>query len=236
VVAESRSRAAIEAAICAGVLEHGTVDLMTEIGVGARMKSEGFVRHGIELRLVSRKHRVDLHEFSGGRAMAVYAQHEVLKELMRLHLNPGGDILFDVSDVRILDVETKAPRITFAIAGDRAKEFVSDFLGGCDGSHSVCRTAIPDRKYVFRIYPARWFGILAKAPPSCDELICAYHDRGLALVSTRSPDVQRMCSQCGPMQYGRPFLAGDAAHSVPPTVANGLNLAEVHLLARTNGA
>src|SRR5262249_31753427 len=37
-----------------------------------------------------------------------------------------------------------------------------------------------------------------------------------------------------PMQYGRLFLAGDAAHIVPPTGAKGLNLAaaDVFVLAR----
>jgi p-hydroxybenzoate 3-monooxygenase len=39
---------------------------------------------------------------------------------------------------------------------------------------------------------------------------------------------------CEPMQYGRLFIAGDAAHIVPPTGAKGLNLAvaDVKVLAR----
>jgi p-hydroxybenzoate 3-monooxygenase len=41
-----------------------------------------------------------------------------------------------------------------------------------------------------------------------------------------------------PMQYGRAYLAGDAAHIVPPTGAKGLNLAvnDVRLLASAIGA
>ena len=38
-----------------------------------------------------------------------------------------------------------------------------------------------------RDYPFAWLGILAAAPPSNDELIYAYHERGFALHSMRSP-------------------------------------------------
>ena len=288
VVVEARSRAAIEATIRAGVLEQATVDLMAEIGAGARMKREGFVHHGIELRFAGRGHRIDLYGLTGGRSITVYAQHEVLKDLIRLRLASGGQILFEVKDTRILDVASDKPRITFTTADDRAEEVDCDFVGGCDGGHGACRAAIPEgtvRQDFFRVYPAGWFGILAKAPPSCDELIYAHHERGFALVSTRSPDVQRMYFQCDPadaignwpddriweelqarvagqgfrlkegaifqkgiiplrsfvcepMQHGRLFLAGDAAHSVPPTGAKGLNLAaaDVYILARAFGA
>jgi p-hydroxybenzoate 3-monooxygenase len=288
VVAETRSREAIEATIRAGVLEQATVDLMTEIGAGARMKREGFVHHGIELRFAGRGHRIDLYGLTGGRSITVYAQHEVLKDLIRLRLTSGGQILFEVRETRILDVETDTPKIAFTTADGRSEELACDFVVGCDGSHGACRTAIPEgtvRQDFFRVYPAGWFGILAKAPPSCDELIYAHHERGFALVSTRSPDVQRMYFQCDPadsvenwsddriweelqlrvggqgfrlkegaifqkgiiplrsfvcepMQHGRLFLAGDAAHSVPPTGAKGLNLAaaDVYVLARAFGA
>jgi p-hydroxybenzoate 3-monooxygenase len=288
VIVESRPRAAIEATIRAGVLEQGTVDLMAEIGAGARMRREGFVHHGIELRFAGRGHRINLYDLTGGRSITVYAQHEVLKDLIRLRLDSGGQILFEVKDAGILDADTDTPKIVFTTADGKAERLDCDFVGGCDGSHGVCRAAIPEgtvRNDHFRVYPAGWFGILAKAPPSCDELIYAHHERGFALVSTRSPDVQRMYFQCDPadsvdnwpddriweelqcrvagqgfrlkegaifqkgiiplrsfvcepMQHGRLFLAGDAAHSVPPTGAKGLNLAaaDVHVLARAIGA
>ena len=288
VIVENRSRAEIEATIRAGVLEQGTVDLMTEIGAGERMKREGFVHHGIELRFSGRGHRIDLHELSGGRSITVYAQHEVLKDLIALRLSEGGQILFDIEDTGILDVESGPPRIAFTTADGRAEELACDFVAGCDGTHGICRTAIPEgtvRQDYFRVYPAGWFGVLVNAPPSSDELIYAHHERGFALVSTRSPDIQRMYFQCDPqdsvdhwpdsriweelqlrvagedfrlkegaifqkgiiplrsfvcepMQIGRLFLAGDAAHSVPPTGAKGLNLAaaDAYVLARALGA
>jgi p-hydroxybenzoate 3-monooxygenase len=288
VVLESRSREAVEATIRAGVLEQGTVDLMTEIGAGGRMKREGFVHHGIELRFAGRGHRINLYELTGGRSITVYAQHEVLKDLIKLRLDDGGQILFGVRDTALLDTDTASPKLAFKTADGSVQRMTCDFVAGCDGSHGVCRAAIPEgavREDYFRVYPAAWFGILAKAPPSSDELIYAHHERGFALVSTRSPDVQRMYFQCDPadsvdnwpddriweelqrrlaghgfrpkegaifqksiipmrsfvcepMQHGRLFLAGDAAHSVPPTGAKGLNLAaaDVHVLARAIGA
>ncbi len=284
VVLESRSRAEIEATIRAGVLEQGTVDLMKAIGAGTRMLQEGFVHHGIELRFAGRGHRIDLSGLTGGRAITLYPQHEVLRDLIDLRLATGGQILFEAGAVRLLDLGGQAPRIAFTRAGSGTRKLVCDFVAGCDGSHGICRAAIPAgavRQDYFRVYPAGWFGILAEAPPSSDELIYAHHERGFALVSTRSPTVQRLYFQCAPdeavdrwpderiweelqrrvgsqgshlkegpifqkgviplrsfvcepMQHGRLYLAGDAAHSVPPTGAKGLNLAvaDAHLLAR----
>ncbi|MEJ7668667.1 MAG: 4-hydroxybenzoate 3-monooxygenase [Casimicrobiaceae bacterium] len=283
IVVEARTRDEIEGTIRAGVLEQGTVDLLTEIGVADRLKHEGFLHHGIELRFAGRGHRIDLTELTGGKSITVYAQHEVIKDLVKARLTAGGVIAFGVKDAKVHDIESDVPRIRYVKDG-QPEEIVCQFVGGCDGFHGVCRDAIPEpgRREYLRTYPFGWFGILAEAPPSSHELIYALHDRGFALVSTRSPTLQRLYFQCNPhdrverwsddriwaefrsrletsdgwkpkegavtqksiiamrsfvcepMQHGRLFLAGDAAHIVPPTGAKGLNLAvaDVRVLAQ----
>ena len=282
-VLESRSREEIEATIRAGVLEQGTVDLLTEMGLGARMKREGAVHHGIELRFDGSGHRIHLYELTNGRAITIYPQHEVLKDFVAARLNQGGSILFNVKDVQLSGVTSSQPHIRF-VHEQEPIELQCDFIAGCDGFHGVARSSIPAARHtVFtRSYPFGWLGILMQAPSSTNELIYAYHERGFALVSTRSPELQRLYLQCDPqddlanwsdamileelqvrltttdnwqllvgpiiqksivamrsfviepMQYGRLFLAGDAAHIVPPTRAKGLNLAvaDVRHLAR----
>jgi p-hydroxybenzoate 3-monooxygenase len=287
VVLDKRSRKDIEETIRAGVLEQSTVDLMTETGVGDRLAREGAVHHGIFLRFGGLSHRIDMHELTGGRAVTVYAQHEVLKDLIAKRLSDGGQLRFGVEDVSVAGVTSDAPTVRFT--GDGGPEQLDcDFVVGCDGSQTYCRYLIPEgavRRDFFRQYPFAWFGILAEAPRSSEELIYTHHERGFALVSTRSPDVQRLYFQvdpadsvdnwsddriwaelttrvagegaaikegpifqkailqfrsfvCEPMQYGRLFLAGDSAHTVPPTGAKGLNLAvaDVWVLDRALGS
>ncbi len=283
VVIESRSRAEIEATIRAGVLEQGTVDLLEQSGVGSRMRREGLVHGGIYLRFGGRSHRIDFRDLTGGRAIMVYAQHEVIKDLVAARLAAGGRILFEVKDASVYDLDSAEPKIRFHHQGALC-EVSCDFIAGCDGFHGITRPSIPSRgrREFTRVYPFGWFGILVEAPPSTEELIYAMHERGFALVSTRSPQIQRLYLQCDPddevknwpdsriweelharletvegwrlaegrifqkgiiamrsfvvepMNHGRLFLAGDAAHIVPPTGAKGLNLAaaDVSLLAR----
>lgn len=288
VIVEARERDAIEATIRAGILEQSTVDLMIELGVGERLKREGIVHHGTILRYGGRNHRIDFAGLTGGRVATLYPQHEVLKDLIAARLERGGPILFGHKVTEIAKVGTAQPVIRFKDPDGRARELRCDLVVGADGSHGVTRPAVPadKRKDYLRIYPFGWFGILCEAPPSSEELVYSRHERGFALISSRTATVQRMYFQCDPadsvenwpedriwaelqarvagedgfqlkqgrifqknivpmrsfvcepMQHGRLFLAGDAAHAVPPTGAKGLNLAvsDVWHLDRAFGA
>jgi p-hydroxybenzoate 3-monooxygenase len=273
IVIESQTRQHIEQRIRAGVLEQGTVDLLNQSGVGDRLRREGLVHHGIELRFNRQAHRIDLHSLTGGRAITVYAQHEIVKDLIAARLHAGAQIFFETSQAAIHHLES-SPRIAFHHAGE-SYEIACDFIAGCDGFHGISRHAIPAgvlRLYE-KIYPFAWLGILAGAAPASPELIYSHHERGFALLSMRTPQITRAYLQCRPdedlaewpdhriwqelhhrfetdapfhlnegpilqkavtpmrsfvaepMQYGRLYLAGDAAHIVPPTGAKGLNLA-----------
>lgn len=273
VVLEARSRKEIESTIRAGVLEQGTIDLLNDTGLGERMMREGAIHTGTELRFAGQGHRIDFLALTGKKIM-LYAQHEVIKDIVKARLEAGGEILFEVENVTLHGLESSAPTIRFRYDGEPV-ELQCDFIAGCDGYHGVARPALPASMHTEyqRSYPFGWLGVLVEAPRSSEELIYAYHPRGFALISTRSVTVQRMYLQCDPhddlanwpdhriweelhartelndgwrlkegritqknivamrsfvtepMQYGRLFLAGDAAHIVPPTGAKGLNLA-----------
>jgi p-hydroxybenzoate 3-monooxygenase len=281
IVLEDRSREYVEQRIRAGVLEQGAVDLLNEIGVGERLRREGLVHDGIELQFAGERHRIDFPSLTGGRRITVYGQQEIVKDLIAARLATSRPLLFEVADVSVHGFESESPIVRFRHQGQDV-ELACDFIAGCDGFHGVCRDSISvgvltpfDREY-----PFAWLGILAAAPPSNEELIYAYHERGFALHSMRSPTLTRLYLQVRPdedvaewpderiweelerrlglegwtlytgeilekgitglrsfvvepMQYGRLFLAGDAAHIVPATGAKGLNLAvaDVRLLA-----
>lgn len=281
IVLECKTREYIQERVRAGVLEQGTVELLAEIGVGERLKREGLVHEGIELRFGGKGHRIDFRALTG-RSITIYAQSEVIRDLIDLRLAARREILFEAEAVSVHGLQSTEPEIRYTHAGKDC-ELRCDFIAGCDGYHGVSRTGIPAgvlTEYE-RTYPFGWLGILAEAPPSSRELIYANHERGFALLSMRSPQLSRLYIQCNPeedigewpdervweelharlaaqgwsltegpviqkgitgmrsyvvepMQFGRLFLAGDAAHIVPPTGAKGLNLAvaDVRMLAQ----
>jgi len=199
VVLEARSREYVEDRVRAGVLEQGTVELLNETGLGERMMREGLVHSGIELQFGRKRHRIDFQELTGGKSVMVYAQHEVLRDVIAARIASQGQLVFEAKDVAIREFGGRNPKIHFRKDGS-AQELICDFIAGCDGFHGVCRPSIPDGilKVFERIYPFAWLGILAQAPPSSKELIYAYHDRGFALLSMRSPEISRLYLQCPP--------------------------------------
>ncbi len=279
---ESRTRKYIEERVRAGVLEQGTVELMDSLGLADRCKTQGLVHWGIELAFLGRRHRIDFQDLVN-RSITVYAQHEVVKDLVAARIAAGGEIVFEADAYALKDVDSEHPCILYRHGGEEC-EIRCDFIAGCDGFHGIARPAFPEGMLTIyeRIYPFGWLGILAQAPPANHELIYSNHDRGFALLSMRSPEISRLYIQVDPqedlanwpdsrvweelhhrlevgggvkliegptltkditvmrsfvtepMQYGRLFLAGDAAHIVPPTGAKGLNLAaaDVQVLAK----
>jgi p-hydroxybenzoate 3-monooxygenase len=199
VVLEARSREYVEKRVRAGVLEQGTVDLLTEAGVGERLNRERMVHEGIELRFEGGSHRIPLAELSGGRTISIYGQQEVVKDLIAARADAGAPLLFEVEDVELHDLDSEQPRISYRHEGEE-RELRCDFVAGCDGFHGVSRGFVPEGELSIypRDYPFGWLGILVEAEPSIDELIYASHDHGFALYSMRSHQVSRLYLQCAP--------------------------------------
>lgn len=195
VVLEIRERTYIEKRVRAGVLEHGTMELLRETGVGARMDAEGLPHNGIYLRLDGDSHHVDFAELTG-KSIKVYGQQEVVKDLVARRVADGGQILFECSEVELHEVDSERPRISYVHEGQQ-HTVEADWIAGCDGFHGTSRGHVAGEE-LQRLYPFAWLGILAHAAPSSDELIYAKHDHGFALHSMRSPTVTRNYLQVHP--------------------------------------
>jgi p-hydroxybenzoate 3-monooxygenase len=199
VVLETRSREYVERRVRAGVCEQPTVELLRQVGLAGRLDREGLPHHGIVLRFDGEDHRIPLTDLTG-REITVYGQQEIVKDLIAARLADAGEIHFEVSDVALHDLTSDAPRVTFRDSSGTTRELRCDVVAGCDGFHGVSRPSIPDgalRTYD-HVYPFAWLGILAKAPPSNDELIYNHHERGFALHSMRSPELTRLYLQVDP--------------------------------------
>jgi p-hydroxybenzoate 3-monooxygenase len=196
IILENRSRSYIEGRIRAGLIEHWARDLLIETGAGERLQRESLFHHGIHFCFDSALHHIDFQKLIG-KGVTVYGQQEVIKDLVARRLADSGQILFEAADVAVHDVAGPSPRISFNHGG-KTQELACDFIGGCDGFHGICRPSIPDGVLTVydREYPFGWVGILSESPPADDELIYAYHERGFALYTMRSPSLARLYVQC----------------------------------------
>ncbi|GAC1526521.1 MAG: 4-hydroxybenzoate 3-monooxygenase [Ramlibacter sp.] len=274
VILERQSGPYVLARIRAGILEQGTVDLMDQAGVGARLRREGVVHRAIELVFQGRRHPVDVSTLTGGKVVTAYGQTEMTRDLMDARKAEGLTTVYEAHEVSLHDFDGASPVVRYTLGG-RPHALRCDFIAGCDGFHGVSRATVKDRVTDYeRVYPFGWLGVLADVPPvSPHAIVYGNSERGFSLCSMRSLTRSRYYVQCPvddqvaawsdqrfwgelrrrldpelagrivtgpsidksiaplrsfvaePMRFDRLFLAGDAAHIVPPTGAKGLNLA-----------
>tara|TARA_R110000803_G_scaffold210336_1_gene281838 strand:- start:13975 stop:15144 length:1170 start_codon:yes stop_codon:yes gene_type:complete len=273
VILERKTGAHVLSRIRAGVLERGTIDIMTQLGLDERLQREGLPHDGVTLADGERLIHIPVKGLTG-QHVVVYGQTEITKDLMDAAPQRGVPIIYEADAVALHAIETDSPYVTYQKNGEE-RRIDARFIAGCDGFHGPSRKAIPDSasSFVEKVYPFGWLGVLADVKPCSHEVVYANHDRGFALASMRSNTRSRYYIQVsmdekledwsddrfweelglrlgselaaelatGPsieksiaplrsfvfetMRHDSLFLAGDAAHIVPPTGAKGLNLA-----------
>ncbi|WP_179378983.1 4-hydroxybenzoate 3-monooxygenase [Jannaschia marina] len=189
-VLERQSRAYVLGRIRAGVLEGGTMQMLRDAGVGARMDTEGFLHDGTYVATRNRGFRVDFDALIGRQVM-VYGQTEVTKDLYAARDAMDGRIVDEAADVAIQDA-AGTPHVTYRRDGTEHR-VDCDWIAGCDGFHGLSRQTIPADvlRTVERVYPFGWLGVLSRTAPAAPELIYANHDRGFALASMRNESLSR---------------------------------------------
>ncbi|MGW4381981.1 FAD-dependent monooxygenase [Kitasatospora sp. NPDC004531] len=267
-VHERLSRAAVESAARAGVLEHRVVEYLRALGLADRLTAEG-ERHGrCEMTCLGEHVLVDYGLLSGGVRHWVYPQQLLLRDLIARYEQDGGLIEFERPVLGVDEDAAGRPVLHTADGPLRA-----EYAIGCDGAHSVVAAAFPaGSEGPGRRYPYDWLTVLARISRPVEQIRYAVHEDGFAGMMPRTADVgrfylevpaeedlggwdeRRIRAELGRrlalggadpavgalletgmlrmrgrvarrIRAGRLLLAGDAAHTVTPSGAKGLNSA-----------
>src|SRR5690349_2699342 len=100
VVLEKRAPDYLRTRVRAGLLEQGTVDLLTEAGVGERLKRERLVHEGVEIAFDGHRHRIALEALTG-QIVSIYGQAEIQKDLMAAHEATNSNVVYEAEDVSL---------------------------------------------------------------------------------------------------------------------------------------
>ena len=198
VIIERQSPDYVLGRIRAGILEQITVDLLTEVGVGAGVLADGIVHHSIDLVFSGKRHPIDVHGLTGGKVVTAYGQTEVTHDLMNARTAAGLPTVYEAANVSIHDFDSSKPRVTYQ-KGGQTHEVECDFIAGCDGFHGVCRASVPKGSITEyeKVYPFGWLGVLADVPPvSPHAIVYGNSERGFSLCSMRSMTRSRYYVQC----------------------------------------
>jgi p-hydroxybenzoate 3-monooxygenase len=198
-VLETENRSFIERRPRAGVLEEWAVRGLERRGL-ARGLLERAQRHTeCEFRFGGERYRFAYTELTG-RHHWVYPQQFLVTDLVREYADVrGGQIRFGVREVRLHDVDSDRPSVSYVCPDTGERRVVeAGFVAGCDGARGVTRSALPaGRTRIARFdYGVDWLALLAEAPPSADCVVFGMHPRGFAGHMQRGPEVTRYYLQC----------------------------------------
>ncbi|MFI7008669.1 4-hydroxybenzoate 3-monooxygenase [Streptomyces sp. NPDC050145] len=201
VVLECESREFIERRPRAGVIEEWAVRGLDRRGLASAHLLAAERHTACEFRLAGERHRFPYEELAGSRHH-VYPQPLLVTDLMRSYVDErGGDLRCGVRDVRLHDIESERPSISYLCPGTGRRRLLRcAYVAGCDGARGVSRAALPEgRVRIARHdYGIGWLALLAEAPPSADCVLFGVHPDGFAGQMPRSPEVTRYYLQVPP--------------------------------------
>ncbi len=198
VLLEERSREFIEQRPRAGFIEEWAVRGLEARGLGDKLVATAPRHEEFEFRFAGQRHVVRYGDVTGQRHF-VYPQQLLVTDLVAQYTDAGGEAVFGVRDVRLHDLTSASPAVTFRTA-DGEHRVDCDFVAGCDGARGVSQGHLPPETTVkaHHDYGIGWLALLAEAPPSAGGVLFGIHPRGFAAHMARTPAVTRFYLQTAP--------------------------------------